>query len=43
MRWMIAIFLVVVAVIWDFTQNHGAATGALMAMFVDLMRALGLS
>jgi hypothetical protein len=40
---MIAVFLVVVAVIWDFTQNHGAAIGALMAMFVDLMHAFGLN
>jgi hypothetical protein len=43
MRWMIAIFLLVVFVIWDFTQNQGAAVSAVMAMFVGMMRALGLS
>jgi hypothetical protein len=43
MRWMIAIFLLVVFVIWDYTQNQGAAVSAVMAMFIDMMRALGVT
>jgi hypothetical protein len=43
MRWMIAVFLVVVFVIWDFTQNQGAAVSAVMGAFVDMMHAVGLN
>ncbi len=42
MRLMIFIFVLVTVIIWDTFRNHGALMGAISAIVLRLMRAVGL-